>query len=395
MLINHENIQRCFKKNLAWATGIDVASAWATSNAGLRALQIDRATPLRIRAVVGLSGHSTDPATLGTLADIGELRTIDKSRLFHPKVYVFYGKGKSVAWVGSANFTSGGFGRNEELLFETSDTKAVEAWFSQLWERCGPLDEDILVQYENKHAEWRKLNLPCHLAPIPEKDGLEPLQLLQNVSDWRSYVDALERCNNWWQAHHSWSVLGDTYSWSETIQVLHDVVKRKDWRVVSEYDRKRLLGYTREKGGWALLGGMRAPSVGTVFGRDRENIKQVVLGVTEFADDDFPHKAVKAYEELLNFKWVGSGIATRLLTLARPDRFVSLNNASRKGLATSFDLAPSTLDHPKNYGRLLEVIYNQDWYREPAPESESTISWMRAALLDCFVYKSRRGDVLR
>ena len=126
MLINHENIQRCFKKNLAWATGIDVASAWATSNAGLRALQIDRAAPLQVRAVVGLSGHSTDPATLGTLADIGELRIIDESRLFHPKVYVFHGKDKSVAWVGSANFTSGGFGKNEELLFETSETKAVE-----------------------------------------------------------------------------------------------------------------------------------------------------------------------------------------------------------------------------------------------------------------------------
>ena len=126
MLINHENIQLCFRDNLAWATGIDVATAWATSNAGLHALQIDRVPPLRIRAVVGLSGHSTDPATLVTLAGIGELRTIDESRLFHPKVYVFHGKDKSVAWVGSANFTSGGFGKNEELLFETSETKAVE-----------------------------------------------------------------------------------------------------------------------------------------------------------------------------------------------------------------------------------------------------------------------------
>ena len=391
MLINHENIQRCFKKNLAWATGIDVASAWATSNAGLRALQIDRAAPLRIRAVVGLSGHSTDPATLGTLADIGELRTIDKSRLFHPKVYVFYGKGKSVAWVGSANFTSGGFGKNEELLFETSDTKAVEEWFNQLWERCGPLDENILVQYAKKHAEWRQLNQPIPLAPTLGKGGREPLQLLKNVSDWRSYVDALERCNNWWRAGHSWSVLGETYSWSETIQVLHDIVKRKDWGAVSDYDRKRLLGLTGGSGEWALLGRMRAPAVGTVFGRDCEKIKRVVLGVTEFADGDFPHKAVKAYEELCKFEGVGPGIATRLLTLARPDRFVSLNNASRTGLADSFGLASSTLHHPKNYGLLLEVIYSQDWYRDPAPESESTISWMRAALLDCFVYKSRRG----
>ena len=223
---------------------------------------------------------------------------------------------------------------------------------------------------------------------ILEKDDLEPLQLLQNVSDWSSYVDALQRCNKWWQNSHSWSVLGETHSWSETIQVLHDVVKRKDWRTVTEYDRKRLLGYIGEKGEWALLGRMRAPAVGTVFGRDREIIKRIVLRVAEFVDDDFPHKAVKAYEELCNIEGVGPGIATRLLTLSRPDRFVSLNNASRIGLADAFGLAPSTLHHPKNYGRLLEVIYSRDWYREPAPESENTLSWMRAALLDCFVYKA-------
>ena len=386
MLINHENIQRCFKKNLTWATGIDIATAWATSNAGLRALQIDRVPSLRVRAVVGLSGYSTDPGTLATLADMGELRTLEESRLFHPKVYLFHGKNKSVAWVGSANFTSGGFEKNEELLFETSDSKAVEEWFSLLWERCGPLDENILIQYEKKYAEWRKLSQPRPLAQTLGKDDSEPLQLLQTVSDWRSYVDALEHCDKWWQSHHSWSVLGEKYSWSETIQVLHDIVKRKDWGSVSDYDRNRLLGRTREKGGWALLGRMRAPANGSVFGRNNEKIKRVIQSVTNFSDSDYPHNAVEAYEELLKFEGVGPGIATRLLTLARPDRFVSLNGASKKGLADSFGLAPSTLGQPKNYGRLLEAIYSQDWYSEPAPESESIVWWMRAALLDCFVY---------
>ena len=39
MLITHENILRRFTENLVWATGIDLATAWATSNGGLRALQ--------------------------------------------------------------------------------------------------------------------------------------------------------------------------------------------------------------------------------------------------------------------------------------------------------------------------------------------------------------------
>ena len=387
MLIHHENIQRCFKQNLAWATRIDIASAWATSNAGLRALQNNRTKPLRIRAVIGLSGNSTDPATLATLADIGKLRITDESRLFHPKVYMFHGKGKSIAWVGSANFTSGGFGKNEELLFEISDTKAVEEWFNQLWKRCGPLDEEILVKYTERYDKWRQSN-PTRPSPPPEKDNIEPLKLLENVSDWKSYIDALEQCDSWWQAGYSWSVLGETHSWSETIQVLHDILMRKDWNTMSEFDKKRLLGLTSNQGGWGLLGRMRAPAISSVFGHNSEKIKRLIQSVTEFTDSDFPHKAVKAYEKLLKYKGIGPGIATRLLTLARPDRFVSLNDASKKGLADSFGLAPSTLRNPKNYGHLLEVIYSQDWYRETDPETESTIWWMRAALLDCFVYEA-------
>ena len=77
--------------------------------------------------------------------------------------------------------------------------------------------------------------------------------------------------------------------------------------------------------------------------------------------------------------------------LARPGRFVSLNKASAVGLAQHFGLKSAnlqTLEKPENYERLLEKIYNQTWFREPAPKDahEETICWMRAALLDCFVY---------
>ena len=51
MLINQENIQQRFNENLEWATEIDLATAWATSNAGLHSLQA-RARPFEIRAVL-------------------------------------------------------------------------------------------------------------------------------------------------------------------------------------------------------------------------------------------------------------------------------------------------------------------------------------------------------
>ncbi len=100
---------------------------------------------------------------LRTLSEIGELRLVDATRRFHPKVFLFRGSGRLVAWIGSANFTSGGFGMNEEVLFETTDAQTVAGWFDQLWNQCGPMgDRDI-----NEYAVSRRRNPPQQTVPPP------------------------------------------------------------------------------------------------------------------------------------------------------------------------------------------------------------------------------------
>ena len=382
MLITQENIQRRFSDNLSWATEVCIASAWATSNSGLRALE-QRRSSLEVRAVVGLWGNLTEPVALRILEKTGQLRLVDASRRFHPKVYLFRGQEKSVAWIGSANFTSGGFGINEEVMHETSDTESAQNWFKRLWERCTPLGESAIDAYE----ESRQANPPATPPRSPNSPNLKPLQLLQDVRDWRGYVTALQQCDSWWSHRQPWSVLGEQCSWRETIEVLHDVLRCEDWGELGEYDRRRLLGVVRTED-WALLGRMRAKALSTVFNANRDTIQKTVQAVIGADDSVFPQLALESYEALLDIDGVGEGIATRLLTLARPDRFVSLNGASRSGLADFSGLAPSTLAEPRNYCRLLTDIYNRDWCMRPNPRNaqENTISWMRAALLDCFFY---------
>lgn len=382
MLITQENILRRFSENLSWATEVCLASAWATSNEGLTALQ-QKSSSLEVRAIVGLWGNLTEPFALRILAKIGQLRLADASRRFHPKVYVFRGNERSVAWIGSANFTSGGFGINEEVMLETSDTEIAQNWFNDLWERCTPLDDSAIDDYE----ELRQANPPSPPPRSRNSINLHPSELLQGVRDWRSYVAALQQCDTWWSHRQSWTVLGEHSSWRETIAVLHDVIRCDDWGELGEYDRRRLLGAVR-RDDWALLGRMRNTAVQTVFGSNRDAIQKTVQAVVEADDSAFPQLARESYEALNKIDGVGKGIATRLLTLARPDRFVSLNNASRKGLAAYSNLAPSTLGEPRNYSRLLENIYNRDWYVRSNPRNalEQTISSMRAALLDCFFY---------
>ena len=387
MLIDHRNILSRFAEHLTWATHVDIATAWATSNDGLRSLQQSGAA-VGVRAVVGLWGNLTDPTTLRTLAEIGELRLVAATRRFHAKVFLFRGSGRLVAWIGSANFTSGGFGMNEEALFETTNAQSVARWFDQLWNHCGPIGDHDIEDY----AESRRRNPPHSPSPPPlsavTAGTSNPADMLQTVDGWRDYVDALEQCDRWWATHFGWSVLGEIYSWSETIQILHDVIVRRDWRTLDDHDRRRLLGLTPGEG-WALLGRMRARARQTVFDDHLATIQEIVHGVAVEPESAFPNAAVRAYAQLTALDGVGRGIATRLLTLARPDRFVSLNGASTTRLAASFAVAPNTLSEPKNYGRLLEQVYGEAWYKDPRPVDarEETILWMRAALLDCFMYK--------
>ena len=324
----------------------------------------------------------TDPLALRTLANIGQLRGPDAGRHFHPKVFIFRDGGKSVAWVGSANFTSGGFEMNDETVFETSDTGSVQDWFDDLWAHTDPLDAVAIDAY----SESRKNNPPPPALRPPNMLEMDPLELLEGAADWQSYVAALEQCDDWWSNRRSWSVLGEQSSWRETVEVLHDVVTQADWNELTKYDRLRLLGLTPGED-WALFGRMRPAALGTVFGADLEAIQEIVLGVAAAADDVFPQLAFDSYHALRGINGVGPGIASRLLTLARPDRFVSVNRASKDGLAVSFGLAASTLGRPSNYARLLTAIYERDWYRTAAPrKARDRAVWrIRAALLDSFV----------
>ena len=409
MLITTKNILHRFSENLEWAMEVDIATAWATYNDGLLALR-DKAKgadpDFKVRVVVGVRDYLTKPEALRLLQDMyekSELRIRNEEPLFHPKVYIFRNETKSIAWVGSSNFTRRGFKENEELVLETSDTEHIQdvkKWFDDLWDSCGPIPVGAINKYKkefDEHEGLRKANPSPQPSPPKPARSNNRLELLKTVSDWKSYTDALYQCHKlWWEeSDYKYSVLGKSYSWYHTIRELHDVV-RKDWTTLDNDDGRRLLGLVEENEGvWALLGRMsyRNSPQRTVFQQkdNRQLIRSAIMMVIDANDDDFPEVAIKAYKATTNLQGVGPGIATRLLALARPDRIVSLNSASQKGLGEFCNLAPTTLGHPKNYQRILEKLYESAWFNEPTPKNscEHAIWSMRAALIDCFVYDPR------
>ena len=221
MLIDPGMIADRFEQNLEWAKRLDLVSAWATEHDGLRLLEERAKQGLRVRAIVGLWNYITEPEALRRLDRLGKLRLASGGRPFHPKVYLFRGKSRTVAWVGSANFTAGGFAINEEAVFESEDTDSVKPWLKNLWRECGRLDENAIDEYERARE-----NNPPPRRPLAEAGGpvMSPMALLQQVTDWDSYVAALRKCDVWWSNRQRSSVLGEPVSWRHTIEVLRDIL---------------------------------------------------------------------------------------------------------------------------------------------------------------------------
>ena len=377
MILRGDTLQGRFKDLLKTNTRVDIATAWATGGEHLRVLADatkQKRRGLKVRAIVGITGNATRPDALEELNRItgGDLRIVggDGGRLFHAKLYLF---GQHIdgfvthhAWVGSANFTNMGFGgnskANEELVLEVGPGEgadALAAWFQERWDRCrtdSPASE-VIRQYKKY---WK--------PPYPDVQqivsGLVSHRILNPQR--RSYMRVIDSRRK--------LLLGKT-SWSQLDRDSQTQLKGSSAsRTESEW--------------WGLMGRMGRRHWPAVLDHETQ-IRALLDTVVRANDSEFPDIAVSAMRELTDIEHMGSGTATLLLTLARPDRLLSLNSASEKGLSNLSGKSRSTLGKPANYRKLLRWLYDQPWYAGPPPTDEDLVPvWrFRAALVDAFVYE--------
>ena len=411
MILHGDHLQGRFKALLETHTRVDIATAWATGGEHLRVLADatkQKRRGLKVRAIVGITGNATRPDALEELNKItdGDLRLVgrgDGDCLFHAKLYLFgrhvHGFVTHHAWVGSAKFTNMGFGgnskANEELVLEVgpgAGADALAAWFHERWDRCrtnSPASE-VIRQYTKSwkppHRDIQRIvsGLVSHRAELLD-DAHCPLTI-------KAYQEALKTCEGMLQ-DEEWEILNpQRRSYMRVIDSRRQLLLGKtSW---SQLDRN---SQTQQKGSsarrtesewWRLMGRMGRRHWPAVLGHETQ-IRSFLDTVVRANDREFPDIAVAALRELTDIEHVGSGTATLLLTLARPDRLLSLNSASAKGLASLSRQSRSTLGTPAHYRELLRWLYDQPWYAGPPPTDEDLVPvWrFRAALVDAFVYE--------
>jgi hypothetical protein len=164
----------------------------------------------------------------------------------------------------------------------------------------------------------------------------------RRLTDWVSFVVAIAQADRYWgkrlqQLDLNEPVIGDEYGWLTTITLGHPVVRRTDWSDLTQEDRHLILG--RPPYGW--LGSMGGAGIANNVFREptpqnlriRRDIRAALEPVLQAGPAQFADAAcdfIAAVDAIPHFS---GGIATRLLALARPDRAISVNNASRRRLA--------------------------------------------------------------
>ncbi len=162
------------------------------------------------------------------------------------------------------------------------------------------------------------------------------------------------------------------------------------WSKLDTDSQKRLKGsYKAPDLEWTALLGRMTHGAGPAVLNNESKIRASLEAVLQARDHEFPDIVLPAMRGLRAIHQVGRGTATLLLTIARPDRLLSVNNASAPGLAALSGMGPATLGEPESYQELLRWLYDQPWYADGPPMDEDLAPiWdFRAALVDAFVWE--------
>ncbi|GAB3450824.1 hypothetical protein GCM10027396_27220 [Insolitispirillum peregrinum] len=377
------------------ADSLEIAVAWATPSPALMdVLKFARTAREKPRIIVGISDNITNPVALRQLSESCHLKVTKGERgIFHPKFYRFVNRDHSICWIGSANLTARGFSLNDEAIHEFIDDGSAKSWFDELWQS---LPDDTSSAMDDYIKAWNPAELNWgHQAPTVGAPSHHPFHLIANgrVRDWPGYVAALKACDAYWLEQQShFSVFGEARSYTNTIAAGNMLLGSRDWQKFSGQEISIIMGDDDPGGqtGYGLLGSMKgAAKAMSSFRKDdavRTVIQNAILSLE--TSENLPADAAQALSTISDIERFKHGVATRLITLMRPDAAVSVNSQSIKGLATLSGLPKTALGTPRNYKRLLEWVAEQPWFDVPEPDDpEEKLIWtMRAALLDAFVY---------
>lgn len=354
----------------------------------------------KFRAVTfGVAFSQTDPNLIDALVGVANAKVVRRfpDGTFHPKVYCFRKADKAAAIVGSANFTLGGLGRNQEaaILIEGGSSEKIfadlfrfVATSAQLGE---PITEDFASAYRISCIRANRMRKPPRdpIANVAKEDLRSATSDIVGMS-WLEYVSKV-RSPGIHNVDGSLELLRIALQWFGSVESFGDLDTPRRKAIAGTLGEYQKTGPELSRD-WGWFGSMKG--MGDFANRVDQNDRYLAQAidiiprhgeVTRPQYEEFAANFLKAFE---NSARKGSyRTASRLLAMKRPDTFLCVCGPNIDAASETMGFAKSlTLEN--YWERVVETIRLAEWYNAPQPGNRDRELWnFRAAMLDTILYQ--------
>ena len=390
LLATADQINKAFARLLQKHDKVSLATAWASCD-GPAYDGLFRHKAKIALAVVGTHFYQTDPEFIDAFLHNKSVCFVKQTDgVFHPKLYLFHGGDGWSAIVGSANFTNGGFRRNEEVatLFDEGDDPAgavrrqIDAALKRFWTLGGSFSPDELKAYRVIAARTRERLKRAAGEFGKGKKGTLPVQTELITWAWQDFYRR---------------VLQDREDGVETrLKVLGHArelfQKHSHFRDVPDHERKGIAGFSTDPAiGWGWFGSMKgAGEFKKQINRNSAHLSRALDQIPLEGPVRKEHYMAYIHHYLLAYPdgRDGQATATRLLAMKRPDTFVCIDSKNRAALVKSLKITLRNKDYENYWDAVIERVRESNWWNAPRPSSSKAARvWdNRAAFLDSIFY---------
>jgi phospholipase D-like protein len=375
LLTSPARLERALAQLLDRYRRVSFAVAWASDKfPGYQQLKKHRR---KIdKAIIGIHFYQTDPEFIDEFIDDRRVHFITSpSGVFHPKFYLF--ENSSVDWtclLGSANFTRGGFLSNIEACVEIDNNDdargtvraGLDRAIKKYWGLEDRLLPDELENYKRMRRRFRQRVKPFLGGFGQGKSGRSILRSPLLGMGWPEYFNEVRK--------------DEFHAIQKRVRVLEGArqlfERYSHFRQMPPDARKGIAGIAdTEDVPWGWFGSMFGAGIfkSRVKKNDR-NLSDALDAIPLTGDVSKTEYLafIAAYRKAFpHMRGHGLGTATRLLAMKRPDHFVCLDAANKRGLHEAFGITLHRHEYERYWDGIIEHIRITDWWNSRAPATRT------------------------
>jgi PLD-like domain len=342
--------------------------AWASTGFSLCSELIRKRNQI-VQLVIGTHFYQTHPDFLENFVGDARVRVVfQQNGVFHPKIYLFENSRSDWACiVGSPNFTGAAFSSNVEVAtyFDSASPELHAACgdlcrvIDRHWGSGDPIDENKLAIYR---SIWnRKIKLLGALAGTYGGKTGKPIVAVPIVTiGWQEFVTSVRAARN--------------HPLSERLDVLRAAQtyfrEKGHLSNLTRDERRRIAGLAGKVLGvdWGFFGSMKGAGwLWTIIDKNDENLSASLDAIPSeglISQNDF-EAFVERFKKAAPKKGDCVAVASRFLSMKRPDTFVCLDSKNRSLLCKAFGIPQSKMTYARYWNAVTERILDAVWWNAP------------------------------